>query len=130
MSQTKIRRARRELCVGDLRDRIILQDRSIQSPEFESFDFSEKFESMGGVWASIQTVGGKTLFDGHQQRDLSVTHEVGIRYDARVDAETWLLMEDGRRLDVIDSENLDERSEWIVFQCTDRGSQDNVVSEL
>lgn len=130
MSKTKLRRGRRELCVGDLDNRVLLQDRSIEAPAFNSADFTEKFEDLGGVWASLETRGGKTIFDDHQQRDRVVTHEIGIRYDQRVTAETWLLLADGRRLDILDSEDLDGRHKWIVMQCTDRGTQDDTVSEL
>ena len=127
---TKIKRQRRELLVGDLRDQILLQDRSIEAPTFDSADFTERFDDLGGVWASIITQAGKVIFDDHQQRDQLVTHEIGIRYDSRVTAETWLLLADGRRLDILDVENLDERDEWIIMQCTDRGTQDDQVSEL
>ena len=130
MSRTKLKRPWRDLCIGDLRDQVLLQDRSIQAPDFNAIDFTEKFDDLGGIWASIRTRGGKTIFDDHAQRDRVVTHEVGIRYDPRVTAESWLLLADGRRLDILDSESLDERGDWIILQCTDRGTQDDVVSEL
>jgi len=130
MSKEKLRRPRREICVGDLSDQIILQDRSIAAPPADSADFTELFVALDGVWASIQTLQGRIIFDDHTQRDQVATHEVGIRYDSRVGAETWILLEDGRRLDVLSSEDLEERHEWILMQCTDRGPSANVVSEL
>ena len=130
MSKTLIRRPWRTFCVGDLRDQILLQDRSIQAPDFDLVDFTEKFDDLGGVWASIKTSGGKTIFDDHQQRDHLVTHEVVMRFDSRVTSETWLLLADGRRLDIINTENLEERDSWLILQCSDRGPKADLSSSI
>lgn len=112
---------RRKVCVGDLNQRITLQNRDIVPPIFENPDFTEDFTADDEVWASIQTVHGKTFFDGVNQRDVNLTHEIFIRYDATVTAETWILY-DSRRFDIITVEDLDEQHEFMRLLCIDKGT--------
>jgi SPP1 family predicted phage head-tail adaptor len=107
--------------VGDLNQRITLQDRDIVPPIFGDADFDEDFSADNERWASIQTVHGKTFFDGVNQRDVNLTHEIFIRYDATVTAETWILY-DGRRFDIVAVEDLDEQHTFMRLQCIDKGS--------
>ena len=118
-----VRKGRRKLCVGDLRDRICLQTRTITEPAFGNAEFGEDFEGESEVWAAIKTMSGKVFFDG-VGADVNVTHEVLIRHDPTVTAETWIELGDGRRLDIVNVEDLEERGEYLRLLCTDRGSRD------
>lgn len=122
---SKIRRKKRSVCIGDLRSMITLQNRAITPPVFNGIDFSETFTDAAEVWALINTVSGKTFFDD-AGTETSITHEIYIRYDSTVTAETWIEF-DGRRLDILQTENLEERDEFMKLVCTDRGS--NTVSQ-
>ncbi len=122
MARTVIRRGHRKACIGDLRDRIVLQTRKIKEPEFGSAEFAEDFVQEDEVWASIKTLSGKVFFDG-VGTDLLITHEVLIRYDPTVTAETWIKFR-GRRFDVAQVENLEERKEYLRLLCIDRGDQE------
>ena len=121
-SRRVVRRGRRKLCVGDLRDRICLQKRTLTEPAFGDAEAGEEFEGTE-VWALIKTSVGKALFDGVNQ-DVNVTHEVAIRYDPEVTATTWIELGDGTRLDVVNVEDLEERHEYQWLRCTERGSRD------
>lgn len=121
MARKVIRKGRRKLCVGDLRDRVQLQGRRLTEPAFGSADFDEAFDPSPEAWASVKTVTGRTIFDGASQQDREITHEVRIRHDPCVTAETWIRLEDGRRLDVVRVEDLEERHEYRVLLCTERG---------
>lgn len=110
---------RRVICAGDLNKRITLQNRAIVPPIFGSSDFSESFDAGNDRWAAIKTVKGKTIFDGLNQRDREVTHEVFIRYDSTVTAETWISY-NSRRFDIIDVEDFEERHEFMRLLCTDK----------
>lgn len=127
-TRVEVRRPRRKLCIGDLRDRIILQSRDITEPAFGARDFDEDFKQQDGVWASIRTTAGKVFFDG-VNTDIAVTHEIRIRYDSRVTAETWIELEDGRRLDVVNVEDLEERKEYLTLLCTERGLGDREAAK-
>ena len=118
-----VRRPRRKICIGDLNARICLQKRTLTEPTFGQAEFGEDFEGESEVWAAIRTTAGKVFFDG-VNRDVNVTHEVFIRYDPTVTTETWVELRDGRRLDIVNVENLEERHEYLRLLCTDRGSKD------
>ena len=116
----KVGGRRRHLCPGDLDKRITLQNRDIVPPLFGVTDFTHAFTADSGRWANIQTITGKTMFDGVNQKDVALTHEMFVRYDLRITAETWILY-DGRRFDIVAVEDLEERHEWQRLLCIDKG---------
>lgn len=123
---TTLRRKRREPCIGDLDTEITLQDRTI-TPPTTSVDFSETFTENAVVWSMVNTVRGKTAFDEAEvERD--ITHEFTIRFLTGVDSETWILHE-GERYDIIDSEDLEERHEWMVLRCAKLGPTAQKVND-
>lgn len=123
MTCVRVGGKRRALCTGDLNRLISIQSRAIVPPVYGSVDFAELFATTGTTWANIQTVTGKTFFDGVNQRDETVTHEIYIRYDSAVNAESWILMDDGRHIDILAVENLDERNTWLKLTCVDKGEK-------
>ncbi len=119
-----IRKKRRQVCIGDLEDQVTLENRAIAAPEFDTVDFDETFTAPNpAVWAMIETVTGKTFFDGVSTEE-DVTHWVYIAFDSTVTAETWVKLDDGRRLDIVRVENLDERSDFMLLHCIDRGAKE------
>ena len=123
----KIQRKKRQICIGDMNEQILLQDRGIGEPFFGSVDFSEDFTNNDKVWAAINTVSGKTFFDGVGE-EILITHEFLIRYDASVSAETWISW-NSRRFDILTTEDYDERKEFMKLICTDRGLSSNDASK-
>ena len=119
-----IRKKRRNVCIGDMEDQVTLENRAIQAPDFDTVDFQEDFTAPNpAVWALIETVRGKTFFDG-VSTEQDVTHWIYINFDATVTAETWVKLADGRRLDILRVENLDERSDYMLLHCDDRGAKE------
>jgi SPP1 family predicted phage head-tail adaptor len=116
----KLRRKKRQICLGDLDTQIILQNRVLTAPLFGTPDFDETFTTTDTVWAMVNTVSGKTFFD-NTGVGTNITHSVGIVFDSSVTAETWIEL-DGNRLDILQKENLDERGEWLILTCVDRGA--------
>lgn len=115
----KIRRKKRQVCIGDLDKEVTLQNRDITSPLFGTPDFDETFTDIDTVWAGINTKSGKMFFDGVGTETL-VTHEILIRYDAAVTTETWVEF-DGRRFDILEVQDLEDRHAFLILMCTDRG---------
>jgi len=105
--------------IGDMRHRITIHTRDITSPAHGSIDFSETFTGTN-KWAAIKTLQGVTVFDGVSQ-DANVTHEISIRYDSSVTSETFIQLDDGRRLKILDVMHYEERDDYMVLLCTDRG---------
>ena len=121
----KIRFIERKLCAGDLRNIITLQNRSITAPN-SGVDFGESFSGDIDVWAACETKNGVSIFDETNVEKV-VTHVFGIRYDSGITAETWILFE-GRRLDIFNVEDLDERHEWMILTCGERGDESKSVN--
>lgn len=120
---TSIRKPNREVCIGDMIDPIELHTRTITTPNFETVDFDENFEAVDPtvprVLSMIKTVKGKTYFDGVGEETI-ITHNIYITYNPLVTAETWVLFED-RRIDILFVEDLDERHDFMLLTCVDRG---------
>ncbi len=110
-----------------MRDQIVLQNRAILPPDFEAVDFTEDFTPIATVSALIDTVSGKTYFDG-VNTETDITHEIYIRFDATVTAETWIVF-DNRRIDILDTEDLDERHTFMKLTCNDTGESVQAASE-
>jgi len=119
-----------KLCSGDLNQLISIQNRTIKPPTVGSVDFSVIFEDQainddqssvfqeGQVWAFISTTGGKTVFDGVNER--VVTHEIRLRYIEGLTAEAWVLYEGGR-YDIVTVEDIDEAHDYMKLKCNFRG---------
>lgn len=124
MSQRqRLRRPKRVVCAGDLDTWITLQDRAIETPDFGDTNFGEVFSGGRTVAAKVVTVGQKTMFDRANVEQV-LTHKITIYFDPKITAETWILLEGGTRLDIINTDNLDERGTFLDLYCTVRGSQD------
>jgi SPP1 family predicted phage head-tail adaptor len=120
MSRQTLRRGHRKICIGDLKDRVQIQLRQIDPPPWGSTDFDLVFSSDKEAFAMIRTTQGKVFFDG-VNTDIPLTHEIIIRYDEEITAESWLQLMDGRLLDIINVEDLEERHEYLRLRCRERG---------
>ena len=118
-----IRKKKRRVCVGDMRDPITLNNRNITAPLFNTVDFDENFEpidsSQPETLSLIETVDGKTYFDG-VNTETPITHIIYIPFNDSVTSETWIEFE-GRRIDILRVENFDERNQFLKLTCNERG---------
>lgn len=112
----------RRPCIGDMRDEIRFRSRRLDAPVFDEVDFDETFGTTATVMSSVVTLpAGTTIFDGVNQ-DQVATHRVVARYDSSVTAETWIeVIESTKRLDILTTEDLEERHLWQIHMCTERG---------
>ena len=92
----KLRKKKRQYCSSDLIDAIVIQEASITAPT-SGTDFGRLFDTNRVTMSAINTVRGKTFFDG-VGTDTPITHEIGFRFDDTVTAESWILLEDGREI--------------------------------
>lgn len=123
----RLKRKHRKVCVGDLDNTITLQDRAITAPA-SGFDATEVFTTnTAGVWAKIDTSRGETVFDG-SNTEVDVTHVFTIRWLTGITAETWILF-DGERFDILDTQDLEERNEWLIMKATNKGTTANAANE-
>lgn len=123
MSRQTLKLTRRKLCIGDLKTLIKISDRRLTEPGFSETNFGEEFPDAKTAWAKVRTINGRTLFNG-VDTDIALTHEISIRYDPSVTSESWIQLTDGTRLDIVDTQNLEERNEYLILLCNARGNQE------
>ncbi len=124
----RIQKKKRGICIGDMRDEILLQNRSIAPPVLASDpDYTETFEDDDTTFSLIETVSGKTYFDG-VDTETTITHHIYIRYDETVTAETWIEF-NSKRIDILDVEDLDERQEYMKLVCHETGLVEKAAAE-
>ncbi len=116
---SKIRKKKQQICIGDMRDRVIVEDRDLTAP-LSGVDASEVFSNANSIWAMIQTVAGVEFFNEVNQA-VDVTHFVYVRFDSTITVEKWLRLENGQRLDILQVENMDQRNSTLKLRCTNRG---------
>ena len=122
-----IRKKHRQVCVGDLEDFGTITRRAIQAPSGSSVDFTEEFTDVQDTFMLIETVRGESIFD-EVSVEQDVTHHVYIPYIAGVTFQDWVDVED-QRYDIIDVEDLDNRHEFQLLRCTNRGLSTEPATE-
>ena len=121
-----IKKPSREVCIGDMRDKVVLQVRTITPPSAGGTDFTEVFTADKTVWAMVKTKEGKEIFDGTNLKGV-VTHYVYIRYIANTTFESWVKF-NSKYYDIIDVQDLDERHEFLLLRCSERGTTSNLAN--
>ena len=123
MFRQKINRPHRQICLGDLQDKIILRTRDMKAPVFGETTFTEDFErKVKDVWAAVLTTEGKEVFDG-VNTGIPITHRIIIRWTPDLTSENWIELQDGRLLDIINVQNYEERNELLELLCRVRGQK-------
>ncbi len=120
----KIRRKKREVCIGDMRDSIIVQTRVITPPAAGGVDFTEVFTADATVWALVETKTGTEVFDGTNIKGIA-THFFYIRFVANMTFENWVKYK-LKEYDILDVQNLEERDEFYLLRCSLRGTTNNL----
>lgn len=116
-----VKRLHTKPCIGDMDTLISIQNRNISPPVHDSVDYTEDFTNIDDIWALINTPQGSSFFDG-AGTETNITHDIMITFDPLVTSESWIKLADSRRLDILDIKNLEERSEYMMLRCNDRGS--------
>lgn len=120
-----IRIKKRKFCVGDLRERITLQDRDIQPPG--DINFTEQFSGLLVVSAAVKTLSGVTVFDSTNIERIA-THDFIVRFQTGITQEKWILWKN-ERYDILVVEDFDGRNEWLRLRSTVRGTDTLVVND-
>ena len=115
----KIRNLKREVCIGALDRLIEIHRRAITPPVLCEVDYGESFTLLHTVWANITTTDRVTEFDQTNVVRLA-THIFIIRFESNVTAESWIEF-DNLKFDILRTENLEHRSDYLKLVCTQRG---------
>ena len=114
-----IKKKHRQVCVGDLEDFGTINARSLTPPASGGVDFSETFSGGLESFVMIETKRGEIIFDGVDTEQV-VTHHVYVPFVDGLTAEDWIDVETDR-YDILDVEDLDNRHEFQLCRCTNRG---------
>lgn len=125
----RIKGKRRQLCSGDLDREIMLQNRSITAPSaLGDADYGEDFEDDGVEPCMIITVKPREVFDETNTLIGTVDTEFYIRYRDDVTSQSWIDFENVR-YNIISTEDLDLRHEWLKLNAELRGPVTTPVNE-
>lgn len=125
----RIRSKIRKICIGDMDKQIILKSRSISSPLGDSVDYSEEFTEISNPWSMVHTLSRGPIFFDDTNIATQVTHIFGIRYESGITSEIWVEY-DGENYDVLNVENLDQRSEFLILSAVHRGDANILVNQV
>jgi len=78
------------------------------------------------VWAMVETVDGKTMFDGSNIERV-ITNNFYIRYDQTVNSETWIQFKN-KNYNIVVSQDFEERNEILKLPAYERGLSNNPVN--
>lgn len=114
----RIRRKKRRVRIGSLNKKIFLAPQTIvQSTPGTNFD--SDISTGDYVWAMVNTIRGEIEFDGTSIVD-NATHAFTIRFRPMITQEYMVAFE-GKNYNIIDIEDYDERHQFMVLKCTERG---------
>ena len=122
---TLVKFKHRRICIGDLNRVVSLMTRTLDAPQ-SSVDFGHTFTDLT-TWAALATVKGKDVFAGTNMSTL-ISHIFYVRYRSDVTAEWWIKYK-SKNYDIVDTENLEERNEFLAIFCNVRGASDQPVNE-
>lgn len=117
----KIKGRKRKLCIGDLDRQITLSDRNITTTSVAVPEFGEAFTDPTLVWSMLETTNGVKVFDGINIERIA-THLFYIRYRDNITQEKFVFFE-GNIYDIINTQDLEERHEWILLKCALNGDE-------
>lgn len=114
-----IKKKHRKVCVGDLEDYGTVNTRAIQAPSSGGIDFTETFTLKQNSFMMIESKRGEKIFDDVDVEQ-EVTHWVYVPFIATLTFQDWIDVET-QRFDIIDVEDLDNRHEFQLCRCSNRG---------
>ena len=114
--------------MGDLNEQIIIWDRSITPPLFNTSEQTQAYTNSLTIWAGVNTIRGKEIFNGTQLVGV-MTHIILVRFDPARDITEQNVVEfKGSYYDILGVQNLEERDEWLELSCGilgDKTQEDN-----
>lgn len=117
----------RKNTIGDMRECISLEVRSIQPPSFDNFSASESYIQVAEPWAKVETEFNNRIFD-EVALDAKPSIKFTIRYRDNITTETRIRYK-GILYKIVQSDNLEERDEYLVLYAAIEGADDKEVNQ-
>lgn len=117
----------KEYSAGDLKHRIVLQEREITAPVFGSASFTEEYQPGVEVWAGVKTVNlhgsGRRFFSNVNPEEEQPTHEFIIRYRNSVTSETRITWK-GKYYKILSVQDPNEDGQYLELSSRILGNTD------
>ncbi len=118
---------KREPCIGDLRNRIILYDRDLGANNTNDPDYDLTFTNAISVWAGVVTLAdGQDVFSGVNIVAIA-KHKFIIRYRSGITSEKWIQF-NSKNYDILSIEDPEERHEFLILYCNERGDSSKATN--
>jgi len=111
---------KKNICIGDLNKQIQIDIKSLTAPE-TNFDYGQSFSGTKTVWAAVQTTNGVEIFDGVNIVG-TASHLFYIRYDSDITFANYLEYSN-EKYKILETENLNQRNEFLLLKCVLRGNE-------
>lgn len=108
----------RGICAGSLDRRVSILKRDLLAPVTDE-NFGQGFTLLKKVWAGLKTTQGRASFYSTNTEE-SVTHIFYVRWFDTITGNLWVNHK-GENYDIIEVENIDQRSEFAALYCNVRG---------
>lgn len=120
------RRLRKE-AIGDLRDCISIERRSIGAPSFGSASFVESYVQIVETWAKVETKFNARIFDGVAIDDMP-SHKFTIRHRDGITSEDRIVWK-GDIYKIIRLDNFEGRDEYLELYCAISGDENKEAAK-
>tara|TARA_R110000851_G_scaffold134568_2_gene269877 strand:- start:1896 stop:2282 length:387 start_codon:yes stop_codon:yes gene_type:complete len=107
------KRKLRKFAIGDLRECISLEDRSIQAPSFDDTSFSEGYTDIIETWAMVETEFKNRVFDD-VALEAKPSHKFTIRWRDTITSETRIRY-DGDLYRITQTDDTETRKEYLIL---------------
>jgi len=125
MSQRRVSRRRLfKVSTGDLRERIKLEIRVTNPPQYGSGEYQESYTELNEVWAKVETLGfqiGVKEFNEVNIEDRP-SHRFTIRYIANINSFDHRIRYRSEFYEIIRPSNPEERNEYLTLYCKKAGN--------
>ncbi len=109
-----------DICIGDLKRPIQIISHTITPPMLENPEYTIDQEDIIKRWAAVKTFPNVAVFDT-ANTEQTVSHDFYVRYSSLITSEHWILFK-GLRFNIVLTENLQERDEYLRLRCNIRGN--------
>ena len=124
----KIRRKKRQVCIGDLDTEITIRTRDLDD-SIDSTDEVLSFTTVLTAWAMVETLKDVFIVDEVTGGDQPVSHRIVIRVpDITIDAANWVNF-GSENYRILGQTDYDERGEFLELMCTVRGDDDREAAD-
>jgi len=117
----------RKISVGDMRECISLEERTMTAPVFGSASFTERYVSIDEVWSKIETSFNNRIFDGVALDEVP-SHKFTIRWRDDVTSETRIRYSDVLYR-IVKTDNYEMRDEYLELYALIDGDDDKEANQ-